>query len=1030
MSPKTHLTHFGYTIKIDTLTDEQYKQTIKDLTVHPIIPDQTPEDIEKSKFSLYRFTKNKTHIIVPRYYGISKFGKPTELIFNEEEIDVSFTKELRPHQKTVVDQAINYIKNFGGGLLSVPCGFGKCLAQGTPVMMYDGSIKTVESIVVGDLLMGDDSTPRKVLSLASGLEEMFKVYDKDSLNNESYTVNRSHILSLRYTGSDPLEINGTEYSFGQIVDISVDQYIKLGYYTKKLLKGYRVPLNFDKADQPIDRADQPIDKADQPIDKADQPIDKADQPIDKADQPIDKVDKQDELIDPYTCGSTITDTKDQMFNKFIIGTVEQRNLLLKGILSKYNEMINRDAILSEICDMDDFESISFSCFDNTLAEKIRFLCRSLGYVCYICKYDYGETYVDIVINPKDLNYTIELDSIDVGKYYGFEIDGNRRFVLGCLTVTHNTVCSLYIAKQLGLKTLVVVHQSFLLNQWIARIMEFFSIGMDRIGVIRQDKCRVEGKDIVVGMIQTLAKREYTNIFDKFGFVIYDEAHHVPCRYYSKALMKTGTRYTMALTATPYRGDGLIKIMYWFCGGTIYQEKMKMNKNVVTKIIHYRSTDKQRFALKKKWRLGKIKPNTIQMENNICEIESRNQAIVEMIQSLRTSQPERKILVLSQRKSHLVKLKKEVDRLIQLDVDSGKLDKDEIFSCFYIGDTKPIDRSDAEDRGDIIFATYHMAQEGLDIKHLNTLILASPKKDIVQAIGRIMRTILQAGDCRPLIIDIADDLAVFSNWAKIREKVYDKCQYLIEPYQMIDSTFVQLKEYREEKSNQIDQFVEELYNDIVEDEMAIQKMNMISMNIEKEKFNQPNVNHVKTVLDKLDEPNVQAVWDKWDEPNINQLQTVLDKLDKPNVNNVKTVLNKLDEPNVNNVKAVLNKLDKPNFQAVLNKNDLLKSVHLDIDKIEKDCKKTNCDLIKNLIKNHQLQPTLMDHVLHVDHLTEKDFDRVVIRKGGDVVDLDADIALGKCVDELNNFDLNNINHRMNQVRPKLDMNVSMFKKKSL
>ena len=61
--------------------------------------------------------------------------------------------------------------------------------------MYDGSVKMVQNVVVGDILMGDDSTPRKVLTLARGVEQMYKI--KDVRSDESYIVNASHILSLK-----------------------------------------------------------------------------------------------------------------------------------------------------------------------------------------------------------------------------------------------------------------------------------------------------------------------------------------------------------------------------------------------------------------------------------------------------------------------------------------------------------------------------------------------------------------------------------------------------------------------------------------------------------------------------------------------------------------------------------------------------------------------------------------------------------------------------------------------------------------
>jgi len=71
---------------------------------------------------------------------------------------------------------------------------GKCLGKGTKVVMYDGTLKRVEDVKVGDLLMGDDSTPRRVLSLARGREEMYWVRQNKGVD---YRVNKSHILSLK-----------------------------------------------------------------------------------------------------------------------------------------------------------------------------------------------------------------------------------------------------------------------------------------------------------------------------------------------------------------------------------------------------------------------------------------------------------------------------------------------------------------------------------------------------------------------------------------------------------------------------------------------------------------------------------------------------------------------------------------------------------------------------------------------------------------------------------------------------------------
>lgn len=380
------------------------------------------------------------------------------------------------------------------------------------------------------------------------------------------------------------------------------------------------------------------------------------------------------------------------------------------------------------------------------------------------------------------------------------IDHMLKFGGGLLSVPcgfGKTICALYIAQKLGLKTLVVVHKSFLIKQWIRNALDFLTIKEENIGIIRQNKCDYVNKDIVVGMIQTIAKRIFDEgVFDKFGLVIYDEAHHVSSKFFSKALFKTGAKHTLALTATPYRGDGAIKVMYWFLGNTMYREQLKINKNVIVKIINHKSTDKHLFAPKQKYYNKQLKPDTVKMTTNLCNIVSRTNTIIDIVTHIRRSTPERKILVLSGRKSHLETLKIGIDQYIQQDIDNELIDQNEIYSCYYVGDTKQDDRQKAEEYGDIIFATFDMANEGLDIKHLNTVILASPKKDVIQSVGRIMRTILKTGDVRPMIIDISDELSAIGKWVDTRRNIYTKCKYEIEDYYLKDKTFKTFEEYND------------------------------------------------------------------------------------------------------------------------------------------------------------------------------------------------------------------------------------------
>ena len=359
-----------------------------------------------------------------------------------------------------------------------------------------------------------------------------------------------------------------------------------------------------------------------------------------------------------------------------------------------------------------------------------------------------------------------------------------------------TSMALYIASVLGLKTLVVVHKSFLQNQWIERIKQFTTA---EPGIIRRNIVDVEGKDIVIGMIQSISKRNYnSDIFKQFSFIIYDESHHSASRVFSRALMKTTGIYTLALSATPYRGDQLIKVMHWFLGDTMYRIKFKINKHVVVKCFHYYSKN-DLFVEKKRFIKGQVRPDVTKMMGNLCELKCRQRVIANIINSIRKD-PDRKILILSERKSHLREMKLIVDRKIEKSIELGELEEDEIKTYFYIGDMDDAERNEAEKNADILFATYHMAKEGLDIERLNTVILATSQKDVIQSVGRVMRKLLQNGDTPPLIIDFSDDLSAFKNHTLKRKSYYDKCKYTIEDYYVVDKSCMSHDDYKNSIKN--------------------------------------------------------------------------------------------------------------------------------------------------------------------------------------------------------------------------------------
>ena len=132
-----------------------------------------------------------------------------------------------------------------------------------------------------------------------------------------------------------------------------------------------------------------------------------------------------------------------------------------------------------------------------------------------------------------------------------------------------TVLAIWLAAKLKLKTLVIVHKTFLMDQWKERIEMFTE---STVGKIQQKTVDIE-HDFVLGMLQSISMRDYdTSIYHGFDLVIIDEMHHISSKVFSKALLRICAPYMIGLSATPKRFDRLEKVFEWFCGGVLYEDK--------------------------------------------------------------------------------------------------------------------------------------------------------------------------------------------------------------------------------------------------------------------------------------------------------------------------------------------------------------------------------------------------------------------------------------------------------------------------
>jgi superfamily II DNA or RNA helicase len=304
-----------------------------------------------------------------------------------------------------------------------------------------------------------------------------------------------------------------------------------------------------------------------------------------------------------------------------------------------------------------------------------------------------------------------------------------------------TVCALYIASQIKMPTLVIVHNTFLRDQWYERVRMFLPNA--RVGYLQGDKLEIDGKDVIIAMLQTLSMKEIPlATFRPLGLVIVDECHHIASEVFVQALPKVTSKYMLGLSATPSRKDGLMYVGHWFLGPLLYNSDTgeKTDPDVAVEVYEYKNDDPvfNEIIYNKQGVMF-----TTLMINKLTAEVGRTKWLTEILQDILEESPQRQILVLTDRVQHtqdiLNTLPEEFQEraaILSQDVAAGK-------------------RAEYCATRAILIATYAMCKEGFDVPTLNTLVMATPRPDIDQIVGRILRVEKSARTIHPLIIDVVD-----------------------------------------------------------------------------------------------------------------------------------------------------------------------------------------------------------------------------------------------------------------------------------
>jgi superfamily II DNA or RNA helicase len=331
-----------------------------------------------------------------------------------------------------------------------------------------------------------------------------------------------------------------------------------------------------------------------------------------------------------------------------------------------------------------------------------------------------------------------------------------------------TVMSLEVIRRIRATALIIVDQEFLRDQWIDQAQKFLGIPRDKIGIIQGKKCEIDGKWLVIAMIQTLYQNVYDEeVYDYFGTVIVDEAHVAGAPMFSRALLQFRAQNRIGISATPKRGDSLDKILEWNLGPVAVTLEAKHQKSVVRYIESYGVYS---------W-YANISPKTGRFISELIDDAQRNALICEAIVWLWESG--RDVLAVGERIEHLEAL---MAFCYYLGVPEDEMG---IVSGYthrwaYLKDPEPkrkplhlepgasytpvklqqvktrtpkkvLDTVKQTKR--IIFATYGMFTKGVDVPRLSAGIDCTPRSKAQQVHGRILRAL--AGKKRPIWVTIRD-----------------------------------------------------------------------------------------------------------------------------------------------------------------------------------------------------------------------------------------------------------------------------------
>lgn len=356
--------------------------------------------------------------------------------------------------------------------------------------------------------------------------------------------------------------------------------------------------------------------------------------------------------------------------------------------------------------------------------------------------------------PVDFTFKGELRDFQVE---AVEAMASRDFgTLAAATGSGKTVMALALIAQRRQPALVVVHSKELLDQWVDRIGTFLGIPGRKVGVIGNDKQKI-GHKITVGLVQSLYKVA-PEIAPHVGHLVIDECHRAPSRTFTEAVTAFDCHYMLGLSATPWRRDGLSRLIYWHLGDKVHE----VDKGALVEAGHVLAADVV-------WRETSFRPTFdpseqySKMLSELTQDLTRN-ALIAADVAREARNGGGVCLVLTDRKAHCDTLAAFLQvwgiEAAVLTGDLGNGARQAVVEALNGGRVK------------VLCATGQLIGEGFDCRDLSTLFLATPIKfngRLLQYLGRVLRP--APGKDRARVYDYLDPVGVLQNAARARRREY-------------------------------------------------------------------------------------------------------------------------------------------------------------------------------------------------------------------------------------------------------------------